>query len=68
MLRVDYTEDKDSVGWIEIGRTPKPAVACRRCAAPNGRPLRRTEHTAGWEKIPSGGQIVPDAQKLIAAP
>ena len=28
----------------------------------------RTEHTAGWVKIPSGGQIVPDAQKLIAAP
>ena len=28
----------------------------------------RSEHTAGWVKIPSGGQIVPDAQKLIAAP
>ena len=27
----------------------------------------RTEHTAGWAKLSSGGQLVADAQKLIAA-
>ena len=69
VLRVDYTEDNGSVGWIEIGRTPEARQRhVGRRAAPTGDIYARTEHTAGWEKIPSGGQIVPDAQKLIAAP
>ena len=40
----------------------------RRRRPDDGEIYARTEHTAGWAKIPSGGQIVPDAQKLIAAP
>jgi len=69
VLRVDYTEDNGSVGWIEIGRTPEPGSGMSDdAAAATGEVYARTEHTAGWAKIPSGGQIVPDAQKLIAAP
>ena len=69
VLRVDYTEDNGSVGWIEIGRTPEPGSGMSDDAADaKGEVYARTEHTAGWVKIPSGGQIVPDAQKLIAAP
>ena len=69
VLRVDYTEDNGSVGWIEIGRTPEPGSGMSDDAADaKGEVYARTEHTAGWTKIPSGGQIVPDAQKLIAAP
>jgi hypothetical protein len=69
VLRVDYTEDNGSVGWIEIGRTPEPGSGMSDdAAAPTGEIYARTEHTAGWAKLPSGGQIVPDAQKLIAAP
>ena len=41
---------------------------CIRDSAATGEIYARTEHTAGWVKIPSGGQILPDAQKLIAAP
>jgi hypothetical protein len=68
LLRVDYTEDKASVGWIEIGRAPEAASGVSDDGAPTGDMFARTEHTAGWVKIPSGGQLVPDAQKLIAAP
>jgi hypothetical protein len=28
----------------------------------------RTEHSAGWMKLHNGGQLVADAQKLLAAP
>ena len=68
LLRVDYTEDNSSVGWIEIGRAPEAASGVSEDAAPTGDVFARTEHTAGWVKLPSGGQLVPDAQKLIAAP
>jgi len=68
VLRVDYLEGKTTVGWIEIGRVEGAAGVSSEDAAPTGDLYARTEHTAGWVKIPSGGQIVPDAQKLIAAP
>ena len=67
VLRVDYTEGKDSVGWTEIGRV-ETGSGLPDDAAPGGEVYARTEHTAGWSKIPSGGQLIPDAQKLIAAP
>jgi uncharacterized protein DUF4340 len=67
VLRVDYSEGKDGVGWIEIGRVATGS-GMSDDAAPGGEVYARTEHTAGWAKIPSGGQLIPDAQKLIAAP
>jgi len=67
LLRVDYLDGKSTVGWVEIGRVAA-ANAVSEEATPTGDLYARTEHTASWVKIPSGGQIVPDAQKLIAAP
>jgi len=67
VLRADYTEKGKAVGWIEIGRVDTISGATDDPTAP-GDLYARSEHTAGWVKIPSGGQIVPDAQKLIAAP
>ncbi|HXU03717.1 MAG TPA: DUF4340 domain-containing protein [Polyangia bacterium] len=67
ILRVDYTEKGKNVGWIEIGRV-ETASGVTEDAAPTGDLYARTEHTAGWAKIPSGGTVIPDAQKLIAAP
>jgi hypothetical protein len=67
VLRVDYLEGKSSVGWTEIGRVESGSGLSDDAAA-GGETYARTEHTAGWNKIPSGGQLVPDAQKLIAAP
>jgi hypothetical protein len=66
LLRVDYTEKGRGVGWIEIGRVDTTSGVSDE--AGTGDLYARSEHTAGWVKIPSGGQIVPDAQKLIAAP
>ena len=66
VLRVDYTERGKGVGWIEIGRSQTSSGTSDDPGT--GDLYARTEHTAGWVKIPSGGQIVPDAQKLIAAP
>jgi hypothetical protein len=66
VLRVDYTEKNKGVGWIEIGRSQTSSGAPSDDAT--GDLYARSEHTAGWVKIPSGGQILSDAQKLIAAP
>jgi hypothetical protein len=69
LLRVDYTDGKDGVGWVEIARAEGGAGTISEEAAPSKGDLYvRSEHTAGWNKIPSGGQLVPDAEKLIAAP
>jgi len=66
LLKVDYTERGKGIGWIEIGRTQTSSGASDDPGT--GELYARSEHTVGWVKIPSGGQIVPDAQKLIAAP
>lgn len=66
ILRVDYSERSKNVGWIEVGRSQTSSGSSDDQGT--GELYARTEHTAGWVKIPSGGQIVPDAQKLIAAP
>jgi len=68
VLRADYTEKGKGVGWIEIGRVDAQSGVTSDDAAAPGDLYARTEHTAGWAKIPSGGQVVPDAQKLITAP
>jgi len=66
LLKVDYSERGKGIGWIEIGRTQTSSGTSDDPGT--GELYARSEHTAGWVKIPSAGQIVPDAQKLIAAP
>jgi len=69
VLRVDYTDGKDSVGWVEIGRTESTSgTVSEDASSGKGDLYMRSEHTAGWNKIPSQGSVIPDAEKLIAAP
>jgi Domain of unknown function (DUF4340) len=66
VLRVDYFEGKDNVGWIEIAKIDNASGP-----SDDVTPIEsyvRTEHTAGWAKIHSANQLIADAQKLIAAP
>jgi hypothetical protein len=66
LLRVDYLERGKGIGWIEVGRSQTSSGSSD--DAGTGELYARSEHTASWVKIPSAGAIVPDAQKLIAAP
>jgi hypothetical protein len=67
ILKVEYSDGKKSVGWTEIGRVETGSGVSEDAAA-GGELYARTEHTAGWSKVPAGGQVVTDAQKLLAAP
>jgi hypothetical protein len=68
-LRVDYYDGKKSVGWLELGRIEGAGTMSDESGAASGQETYvRTEHTVGWCKLGNGGQLVPDAQKLIAAP
>ncbi len=67
-LRVDYYDGKTSVGWLEIGRVDATGAMSEDSGATGQDTFVRSEHTVGWCKLGSGGQLIPDAQKLIAAP
>jgi len=66
VLRVDYTDGKKSVGFMEFARAEAPGGVSEE--SPGTDVYARTEHTAGWLKLATGAQLVSDAQKLIAAP
>jgi hypothetical protein len=66
VLRVDYLEGKQSVGWIEIAKIENASGPSDDVAPIEA--FVRTERTASWAKIHSANQLIADAQKLIAAP
>jgi hypothetical protein len=71
VLRVDYFDGKSSVGYMELAREESAggvSEAAASEAASGGDIYARTEHSAGWLKLHNGGQLVADAQKLLAAP
>jgi hypothetical protein len=75
VLRVDYYDRKDSVGFLELGKveTTAPAISESSATPPPAAPQPdlyiRTEHSVGWMKVHSGlSSVVTDAEKLIAAP
>ncbi|HTB57131.1 MAG TPA: DUF4340 domain-containing protein [Polyangia bacterium] len=70
VLRVDYFDGKSSVGYMELGREESSSGVSEEAAseAPSGDIYARTEHSAGWLKLHNGGQLLADAQKLLAAP
>jgi hypothetical protein len=69
VVRVDYFDGKTPVGWLELARVePANGNGMSDENAPTTETYVRTEHTAGWAKLASGGQLVADAQKLVAAP
>ena len=71
VLRVDYFDGKSSVGYLELARAESLGGLSEEAPsseAASGDIYARTEHTAGWLKLHNGGQLVADAQKLLAAP
>ena len=65
VLRVDYFDGKTSVGYMELAREESGGLSEETGSADI---YARTEHSAGWLKLHNGGQLVADAQKLLAAP
>ena len=70
VLRVEYFDGKSSVGYMELARAESSGVSEDAASeAPSAADVyARTEHTAGWLKLHNGGQLIADAQKLLATP
>ena len=70
VLRVEYFDGKQSVGFDEFARGEPPSETSSAVSEePAGSDVYvRTEHSAGWMKLANGNQLVMDAQKLVAAP
>ncbi len=74
-LRVDYFDHGKEKGFVEIGRVPAPATApppANSSAPPPAQPANdyfaRTEHTAGWVKLPPTTEdLLKEAEKVAAA-
>jgi hypothetical protein len=66
-LRVDYTSKGKEKGFIEIGRT-QAAPSPTNVVAPGAPDLfARTEHTAGWVKLPTTlDELLKEAEKVAA--
>jgi hypothetical protein len=65
VLRVDYYDGKNTVGFMELGREESATGVSEE--APSGDIYARTEHSAGWMKLHNGAQLLADAQKLLSA-
>jgi hypothetical protein len=70
VLRVDYFDGKSAVGYMELARVESSGGVSEDGASEpsSGDVYARTEHSAGWMKLHNGGQLVADAQKMLAAP
>ncbi|HVZ89486.1 MAG TPA: DUF4340 domain-containing protein [Polyangia bacterium] len=68
VLRVDYYDGKNSIGFMELARQEAAGSVSEDSESANGEIYARTEHTAGWLKLHNGAQLLADAQKLLAAP
>jgi Domain of unknown function (DUF4340) len=66
VLRIEYFDGKSSIGFDEFARAESPSGISEETTATEV--YVRTEHTAGWLKVPTGNQLISDAQKLVAAP
>jgi hypothetical protein len=67
-FRVDYYDGKSSVGWVEVARADASGTMSEDSGSTGQDTYVRTEHTVGWCKLGNGGQLIPDANKLLAAP
>jgi hypothetical protein len=68
-LRVDYAAQGKSKGFIEIGRVqaPPPANVTSSAAPPPAELYGRTEHTAGWVKLPATAEdLIKEGEKIAA--
>jgi uncharacterized protein DUF4340 len=69
--RIDYLEGPKAVGWIEIAKVDaapaSPAMSPAPGAGSHVEIYARTEHTAGWAKLPSDPTAVDEAEKIASA-
>ncbi len=67
-LKVEYFSHGKSVGFVELGRVPQVAPANTSAPAPTASDIyARTEHTAGWVKLPAIMEdLVKEADKIVA--
>jgi hypothetical protein len=66
-LRVDYLQRGKPRGFIEVGRVAAPAPAATSTAPPPADVYARSEHTAGWVKLPPTTEdVLKEADKVAA--
>lgn len=68
VARVDYRAGGKSLGWIELARAATPTPESASSASPRPPEVyARTEHTAGWVKIPSSAEeLLKEVDKLVS--
>ncbi len=66
VMRVEYFDGKTSLGFVEFAREESSSGTSEEPSSANV--YVRSEHTAGWLKVPTGSQLISDGQKLIGAP
>jgi len=71
-VRVDYARKGKAAGWIEIASVSRPKPIDQSAATPPPGPTTehyaRTEHTAGWVKLPGNSdELIKEAEKVVAA-
>jgi hypothetical protein len=70
-LRLEYFERGKQKGFLELGRVPAPAPAAPASMPTTPPPANelyaRSEHTAGWVKLPpSADDLLKEADKIVA--
>jgi hypothetical protein len=68
VLRIQYFDGKNAIGFDEFARLEASSSSGVSEEPSSNDVYVRTEHTAGWLKVPTGNQLISDAQKLLAAP
>ncbi len=68
VARLDYTHRGKERGFIELGRVTPPKPEGQSGAGPASEIYLRSEHTAGWVKVPSSADdLVKEAEKIAAS-
>ncbi|HEX4404222.1 MAG TPA: hypothetical protein VH560_05305 [Polyangia bacterium] len=65
LLRVEYTEKGNPVGWIDIARLGSNTDES---GSEQDNLYARSEHTVGWARLHATEQLISDGEKLLAAP
>ncbi len=65
LLRVEYSEKGNPVGWIDIARLESTT---EESGSEQDNLYARSEHTVGWARLHATEQLISDGEKLLAAP
>lgn len=73
-LKIEYRSHGKTIGFVELGRGVAPQPV-QNVSTPNGKPpiapaapiYARSEHTAGWVKLPpSADDLIKEADKIVS--